>query len=35
MVSLQSNREVTKTEIGTKEWAIFVTGLIMVFCGGM
>jgi hypothetical protein len=26
---------VTKTEVGTKEWAISVTGLIMVFCGGM
>jgi hypothetical protein len=31
--SLHSNRVVTKTEVGTREWSIAVTGLTMLFVG--
>ena len=31
MVSLQSNRTLTKTKVGTRDWGIAVTGLAMLF----
>ena len=31
MVSLQSNRTLTKTEVNIREWGIAVTGLAMLF----
>lgn len=34
IVSLQSNKALTKTEIGTGEWGIAVIGLMLLF-GGM
>ena len=33
MVSLYSNKTVTKTEVGTRNWGIAVTGLTMLFFG--
>ena len=35
MISLHSNRIVTKTEVGIKDWGIFVTDLTMLFVGGI
>ena len=35
MISLHSNKLVTKTEVGIKDWAFAVTGLTMLFVGGI
>lgn len=34
-MSLYSNKRVTKTELGTKDWGIAVTGLTMLFVRGI
>ena len=35
MVSLQSNRTVTKTEVGTREWGVVVSDLTLLLADGM
>jgi hypothetical protein len=35
VVSLQSNRTVTKTGVGTRDWSIAVTSLTMLFVEGI
>jgi hypothetical protein len=35
VLSLQSNRKVTRTELGTREGAIVVIGLTMLFLRGL